>query len=110
MRTPGAINRTSCTRKGLSDRQLLQRLLDSGRLSENELHKARGLYVGLIAYQIERLEAPLRAWADHLYFEYSLGGHRPDEIALARKTRRSKLVDAFDAKPRAKRPGTRPER
>jgi hypothetical protein len=72
--------------KRLSDRELLQRLLDSKKLSDDELRQARTLYLRVIAEEIIELEPQTRAWADRLYVEYNLGGRDHRDVARRKRS------------------------
>jgi hypothetical protein len=87
-----------------SDRAMLQSLLDSGKLSQEEAQQARKLCDDLVEGRIARLNPQHRAWVDHLFFEYKLGGQRPREAAKISKARKAEIIEAFDAMPRPKKP------
>jgi hypothetical protein len=88
--------------KRLSDRQVLQRLLDSKKLSEDELREARSAYLRVIAGDIFELEPQTRGWADRLYFEYKLGGQDHREVARRKKAKKDKQVTAGGGAGRAR--------
>ena len=89
----------------LPQREMLRRLLDSGKLTPSEAETVRKLYDELVAGRIGGLNQRQAAWAEQLCEKCGivLVTVRPDTRKKG-KDAAKKLVAEFDALPRPKKP------
>jgi len=86
-------------------REMLRRLLDSGKLSPGEADTVRKLYDDIVAGRIGGLNHPQIVWAERLCRRCAIVPIRPG-VAYGRKAReeQDKRVAEFAAMPRPKKP------
>jgi len=83
---------------------MLRLLLASGKMTPDEVSRARGLYDALAAGHMVRLDHESRVWVERLFYAHKLGAQRPREVAKPSKPTSKQLIAAFDAMPRPKKP------
>ena len=89
----------------LPQREMLHRLLDSGKLTPSETKAVRKLHDDLVAGQIGGLNGQQAAWAEEICCRCGIvvARARPDSRKKG-KDAAKKLVAEFDALPRPKKP------
>ena len=89
----------------LPQREMLRRLLDSGKLAPKETATVRKLHEDLVAGRIGGLNGQQAAWAEELCGRCGIvfAPARPDSRKKGREAAK-KLVAEFDAMPRPKKP------
>ena len=89
----------------LPQREMLRRLIDSGKLTPSEAETVRKLYDDLVAGRIGGLHHKQSVWAEQLCEKCGIAANRPTKN-YGKKTRdeAKKLVAEFDAMPRPKKP------
>jgi len=86
------------------DREMLRRLLDSGKLAQEERAEAQRLLDDLSSGRVLRLPMTQRVWVERLFYRFRLGDQRPKQVTKDSKTKTKDLLAAFDAMPRPKKP------
>jgi hypothetical protein len=86
----------------LNDKETLQRLLASGRLTLAETAEVQESYDILVAGK--ELESPQRMKANTLYDKYKIGEERTQVGRRRGQSKLGELLAKFDAMPRPKRP------
>lgn len=86
------------------DREMLRRLLASGKLAEEERVEAQRLLDELSAGRVLRLATTQRVWAERLFHRLGLGDQRPKQTTKDSKAKAKELLAAFEAMPRPKKP------
>jgi len=89
----------------LPQREMLRRLLDSGKLTPSETKAVRKLHDDLVTGQIGGLNGQQAAWAEEICRRCGVvvARVRPDHRKKG-KEEAKKLVAEFDAMPRPKKP------
>lgn len=86
----------------LADKETLQRLLASGKLTLAETAELQQSYDALVAGK--ELESPQRMMANTLYDKYKIGEERVQGGRRRGQSKLGELLAKFDAMPRPKRP------
>lgn len=90
----------------LPQREILRRLLESGKLATSEEGAVRRLYDDLIAGRIGGLNGQQAAWAEELCQKCGVVASRPIPSDNRKKSKgdKERLLAEFDAMPRPKKP------
>jgi hypothetical protein len=89
----------------LPQREMLRRLLDSGKLTPSESEAARNLYDDIVDGRIGGLNHAQTVWAEQLCKKCGVTSNRPP-IRTRKDTKedRERVIAQFDAMPRPKKP------
>ena len=86
-------------------REMLRRLLDSGKLTPSETEAARKLYDEIVAGRVGGLNHAQSVWAERLCRRCGIAASRPKPfIKKVTKEDKEKVIAQFDAMPRPKKP------
>jgi len=90
----------------LSQREMLRRLLDSGKLTPSETEAARKMHDDLTAGRVGGLNDQQSAWADQLCRKCGISMHeaKPGDSKKKAQEEKKRQLAEFDAMPRPKRP------
>ena len=89
----------------LPQREMLRRLLDSGKLSPSDTEAIRAMYDDIVAGRIGGLNHDQGVRAEQLCRQCGIAAHHPGlSIKKATKEDKEKLLAQFDAMPRPKKP------
>jgi len=89
----------------LPQRDLLRRLLDSGKLTPTEVEAVRKLYDDIVTRRVGGLNQTQAAWAQQLCERCGIAVNRVSPFSKKKgKDEAKKLVAEFDALPRPKKP------
>jgi hypothetical protein len=86
------------------EREMLRLLLACGKLTPDEVGRARKFFDDLAAGRLVRLDHENRVWVERLFYAHKLGQQRSREVAKPTKATSKQLIAAFDAMPRPKKP------
>jgi hypothetical protein len=89
----------------LPQREMLRRLLDSGKLTPTEAEVVRKLYDDIVAGLVGGLTVAQSLWAEQLCRKCGIIPNRPG-MSLKKETKQDKqrVLAEFDALPRPKKP------
>jgi len=86
-------------------REMLRRLLDSGKLSPSDAEAVRKLYDEIVVGRIGGLTHPQIVWAERLCRRCGIAASRPKPfIKMTTKEDKKRVLAEFDAMPRPKKP------
>ena len=89
----------------LPQREMLRRLLDSGKLTPSETEAARKLYDEIVAGRIGGLNHAQSVWAEQLCQKCGIAPNRPPMgTKKVTKEDKERVIAQFDAMPRPKKP------
>jgi hypothetical protein len=89
----------------LPQREMLRRLLDSGKLTPSEAEAAGKLRDDIVDGRIGGLNHAQSVWAEQLCKKYGIVASRPAlNIKKATKEDKERVIAQFDAMPRPKKP------
>jgi len=89
----------------LSQREMLRRLLDSGKLTPADAETARTRYDEIVAGRIGGLNYQQGVWAEELCEKYGIVPKRPGlSDSKKRRDEAKRVVAEFEALPRPKKP------
>ncbi len=93
----------------LTQREMLRRLLDSGKLAPGDAETVRKLYDDIVAGRIGGMNHPQSVWAEGLCVACGVEFRQPvarDAVSSKKKAKEEKerILAEFDALPRPKKP------
>jgi hypothetical protein len=92
-------------RATLTQREIVRRLLTSGKLTAVEQSAFQAIYEDLAAGKTTELTRQQQLWAERLYYwTHKLGEERVEVGKKRGNARREEQLAAFDAMPRPKKP------
>ncbi len=88
----------------LPHREILRRLLDSGKLTPSEAETARKMHHDLVAGRIGGLNSQQGAWTQKLCRRVDVSMHEASVGKTKAQAEKESQLAAFDAMPRPKKP------